>query len=91
MIENIDESDIETTLLLFENNNKTSGGPIESHDYDKEIRVLTIVYEDEDVARQVLDRQTISFKEKTFNVKPFKKKVLNKKLDVKETVKEDGM
>ena len=75
IVENI-ENDQETELisLLFENEKKSGGGPIESYKFDKYSRELVINFKDVAIAQRVIEFGPISIANKTYRAKKYQPK-----------------
>lgn len=69
-IEGVNESLVAAILLLFEDEKKSGGGEIEKHEYDNESNVLTIYYENQEIAKRVLDHSGVNYKNTVYKAKP---------------------
>ena len=74
LLENIDKQKVEFLLLLYENEAKSGGGKIESHEYDELNKELVIQYKETSVAQRVLDFGPIDFLQDTYTATKYKPK-----------------
>lgn len=83
MIENVSPELVESIILLFENKNKTGGDICKEHKYIDDCKTLIIFYENEKVARNVINHEAVKFSNKTYKAQVLSddlKRILNRKL-----------
>jgi hypothetical protein len=84
MIEDVLEDDVESLLLLYERNDKSGGDKHIDYKYTSETNTLIITYENDEIAKRVVDFGNVIFRKKAYNAKflqGLKKSQLNAKID----------
>ena len=76
IIENVDEKEVNTLLLVFERKDRSGGEKVIDNDYDHRNKVLTITYENEAVVKSVVNFGEIFVKNKKFRAKTIDESII---------------
>ena len=91
IIKNVEEDNIDEVLMLFENEKRSGGGPIERHEYDKSRNCLVLYFENPEIVKRVIKFGPVILKSKKYVAENKISSINNDNVDVIEQVENQIM